>query len=258
MTELIKSLENIGLSPKKANIYLALLELGEANVLDISKKTRIKRTTIYNLLPEMINDGLIKATIKSKKRIYFIEDPRQLKSELEGKLRTIEKTLPELRAIQNILPYKPKITFYEGAGGMRELYQDTLNTLSPGDTILSFTGLSDFYKLVPKEFSEWYINERKNKKIKIKVISPISEVSTEWKDSGIRELREIKLVENPDFKFNADTEIYGNKIALISYKENFIGVVIESKEINLMQRMAFELMWSSIPVTSGDEQNKPA
>lgn len=247
MDELVKSLENIGLSQKKADIYLALLELGEATVIEISKKTKIKRTTIYNLLPEMMTDGLIKTTVKNKKRIFFIEDPAQLKFDLESKLRTIEKTLPELKAMQNILPYKPKITFYEGLGGMRELYQDTLNTLLPGDVILSFTGLSDFYKLVPREFSEWYIKERVKKKIRIKIISPISEASGEWKSNDIKELREIKLVDNPDFKFNADTEIYGNKIALLSYKENFMGVIIESKEINQMQRMAFELMWSSIP-----------
>lgn len=246
MSELLKSLENIGLSQKKADIYLALLELGEATVIEISKKTRIKRTTIYNLLPEMMADGLIKSTVKNKKRIFFIEDPAQLKFDLEAKLRAVEKTLPELKAIQNILPHKPKITFYEGLGSMRDLYQDTLNTPSPGDTILSFTGLVDFHNLVPKELSTWYIKERIKKKIRIRIISPSSETSSEWKGNAPHELREIKLVDNPAFKFNADTEIYGNKIALISYKESFMGVIIESKEINQMQRMTFELMWNSL------------
>jgi len=46
------------------------------------------------------------------------------------------------------------------------------------------------------------------------------------------------------FRFDADTEIYANKVALISYRENFLGVIIESKEISQMQRSAFELMWS--------------
>ena len=241
-----ESLENIGLSQKKADIYLALLELGEATVIEISKKTKIKRTTIYNLLPEMTADGLVQVTSKKKKRIFFVEDPSQLKADLESKLRTGEKSLPELMAIQNILPHKPKITFYEGLGGMRELYQDTLSSLLPGDTILSYTGLSDFYKLVPRDFSEWYIKERIKRKIRIKIISPASEASGEWNSTSVKELREIKLVDNPNFKFNADTEIYGNKVALLSYRENFMGVIIESKEINQMQRMAFELMWNSL------------
>ena len=41
-------------------------------------------------------------------------------------------------------------------------------------------------------------------------------------------------------------EIYANKVALISYRENFLGVIVESKEINQMQRAAFELMWDSL------------
>lgn len=246
MSELIKSLEELGLSQKKADIYLALLELGEALVIDLSKKTGIKRTTIYNLLPELASEGLIKVAIKNKRRIFFVEDPRNIKISLEDKLKSFENILPELKAIHNIFPSKPKITFYEGFGGMRELYQDTLNTLASGDTILSYTGLSNYHKLVPKEFTEWYVGERVKRKIRVKIISPASKTSNEWKDASIKELREIKLVDNPDFKFNADTEIYGNKIALLSYGENFMGVIIESKEINQMQRMAFELMWNAL------------
>ena len=48
------------------------------------------------------------------------------------------------------------------------------------------------------------------------------------------------------YRFNADMEIYANKVALISYRENFLGVIVESKEINQMQRAAFELMWNSL------------
>ena len=59
-------------------------------------------------------------------------------------------------------------------------------------------------------------------------------------------LREIKVVPNENFKFSADTEIYGNKVALISHSENFMGVIIESKEISQMQRMAFEIMWNAL------------
>lgn len=246
MNEINKKLENIGFSKKKADIYLALLELGEAGVIEISKKTNIKRTTVYNILPELTSEGLVKKGIKNKKRIFYVEDPGKIKNELEEKLQRANTLLPELLAIQNILPNKPKITYYEGLGGAKDLYQDTLNSLIPGDEILSYTGLTDFYKLLPKDLAKWYISERVKKKIRIKIISPDSETAREWQNNAQKELREIKIVKNSKFNFNADTEIYGNKIALISYKENFMGVIIESKEINQMQRMAFELMWNSL------------
>ncbi|MDO8569299.1 MAG: helix-turn-helix domain-containing protein [bacterium] len=241
-----KSLEYIGLKPKEVQIYLALLELGEGSIIQIAKKSGIKRTTVYNILPDFVTRGLISSTIKKKKKVYFIEDPRSLKNDLKEKESVIDKMMPELLAIQNILPSKPRITFYEGVGGMKELYQDTLNSLSEGDTILSYTGLSDFSKLMPQEYNDYYIKERVKKKIRIKIIASLSPTSEEWQNTSASELREIRIVHDMPFRFDADTEIYANKVALISYRENFLGVIIESKEISQMQRSAFELMWSML------------
>lgn len=245
MKDIQKSLEYLGFSQKEAKIYLALLELGEASVIGISKKTGIKRTTIYNLLPDMLKNGIVTAAARNQRKIYFVEDPRSLKTDLAEKAKIIDSVLPELAAIQNIIPYKPRITFYEGVGGMKDLYQDTLDSSKSGDTILSFTGLYDFYQYMPKEYSDYYIAERANRKIKIRIIAPKSSVADEWSGTETQDLRNIRIINNKDFHFNADMEIYANKIALISYRENFLGVIIESKEINQMMRFAFELMWNT-------------
>jgi HTH-type transcriptional regulator, sugar sensing transcriptional regulator len=241
-----KILEEIGFSKKKAKIYLAILELGDASAINIAKEVGIKRTTVYNILPELISDGFVKKTIKNKKSIFFVENPDLLKTHLEEKLELIEKNLPGFRSLQNIFPFKPKITFYEGFGGIKELYKDTLDSSKSGDAILSLTGITDYQRLMPQDISREYIENRIKKKIRIKVIATDSEVAQKWKESSIRELREIRIIKEADFKFDGDMEIYGNKVALISYRENFMSVVIESKEITQMQRMAFKLMWNSI------------
>src|SRR3989344_6900127 len=112
MKDTQKSLEYLGFSPKEAKIYLALLELGEASVIGISKKAGIKRTTIYNLLPDMLKRGIVTAAARGQRKVYFVEDPRALKTDLVEKTKIIDSILPELSAIQNIIPYKPRITFY--------------------------------------------------------------------------------------------------------------------------------------------------
>ena len=246
MEDLEQKLEKIGLSGKKAKIYLALLEVGEARVSEIAKKASLKRTTVYNILPELITGGLVKRTMKGKRSFFFVDDPRMLKTGFDEKARTVEQILPELQALHNVLPNKPRITFYEGAGGMRDLYKDTLESTRPGDTILSYTGLSDFYKFVPEDFARDYIAERVKRKVRIQVITPGSPVAALWEKNKSKELREIKIVHNADAKFNADMEIYGNKVAFISYRENFLGVIIESKEINQMQKAAFQIMWDAL------------
>lgn len=247
MNSLEKPLEKLGFSDKEAKVYLALLELGQGSVIDIAAKADLKRTTVYNLLPEMLRKGLVKAGARKKRRFFFVENLQHLKDETEERLETINAVLPELRAIHNVIPYKPKITFYEGVGGMKELYKDTLDSLNPGDTILSYTGFDDFFKFMPREYMNWYVAERVRRKIRIRIIVPDSETTREIIPQAEKSLREIKVVKDPKFKYSADTEIYANKVALISYRENFMGVIVESKEINQMQRMAFELMWNSLP-----------
>lgn len=246
MKDIQSSLEYIGLKPKEAKIYRALLELGEASVVQIAKNAGIKRTTVYNILPDFISRGIASSTTKKKRRVYFVEDPRSLKNDIKEKGNVIDNLMPELLAIQNVIPSKPRITFYEGVGGMKDLYEDTLDSCKEGDSVLSYTGLSDFSELMPKEYADYYIGERVKRKIRARIIASNSPTAQSWKKTAMHDLRDIRIVNNPLFKFNADMEIYGNKVALISYRENFMGVIIESREINHMQRAAFELMWNSL------------
>ena len=246
MKELEQSLEKLGFHEKKASIYIALLEVGEGSVIDLAKKTGLKRTTVYNILPEMVQEGLVRTGVKKNHRFFFIENPNNLKQDYQDKIHLIDKILPELQAIHNVIPYKPRITFYEGVGGMKELYQDTLDSLHGGDIILSYTGFQDYYKFMPREYMDWYVGERVRRKIRIKMIVPDFPTTREILPQAQATLREIKVVPEDKWQFSADTEIYSNKTALISHTENFMGVILESKEINQMQRMAFEIMWNAL------------
>jgi len=237
-------INNLNFSEKKALIYLTLLELGEAVVVDIAKKANLKRTTVYNILPELIQGGFVKITKKNKTKYFFVEDPRQLKTEAEEKLKNIEKIVPELESIQSILPYNPKIVFLEGIGGMKDLYEDVIKSVKPGDEILSFVGLTNVYQFVPKEVAKRYIDNRIKKKVINRIIASNNLVAKEWQESAEKDLRIIKVVEK-NFDFQADMKIYGNKVAFLSFKENFMGAIIESREIAQLQKAMFEMAWKS-------------
>jgi sugar-specific transcriptional regulator TrmB len=227
-------------------VYIALLELGDATVADIATKTKLKRTTVYNILPELIAEGFIKTALIKKKKKYYVDDPRIINQQIEEKAKKIQELIPELQAIHNILPYKPKITFYEGLDGLKKAYQDVADNCNAGDTILSYVGTGDLEKFVPKKIANYYIQERIQKRVKNKIIAFKTDTSVKWKNSAGDELREIKLVENESANFNADMKLYKNKVLFLSYRENCLGVIIESKEISNMLKSAFEIMWNSI------------
>ena len=245
MNALKSSLKTIGFSDKKAAIYITLLQLGESSIIDIAKKAGLKRTTVYNILPELIADGYVQRTGRGKRHRYYVDDVRNLVRLAQDRDRLIAGLVPQLEAIHNILPSKPKISYYEGLGGMKSIYQDTLDSLHAGDELLSYTGLQDFSRLVPDDYATWYVAERVKRKIRARIIAVDSPASQEWKKRDTASLRETRLVSSRQFTFNADMEIYGHKVAILSYRENFLGVIIASRDISDMHRSAFELMWSA-------------
>jgi len=243
--ELINSLEKIGLTEKQAKIYLACLELGGARVSDIAKKSKIKRTTCYHLIKELMEMSVISLAKQKKAGFFLAEDPKILEQNTKLKLQTIQEILPQLDAVYNVLPQKPKILFYEGVEGIQVIYEDILKVVKPGEIILGYTGFKNVLYYLPQSFKKEYIKRRVEKKVRIKFITPSSEFKEEYDQSSAQELREIKTVPIKNWNFTADVQIYGNKVAIISPKENFMGILIESKEIAEMMKMAFELMWKS-------------
>ncbi len=242
---ILRNLQEIaGFSDKKAKIYLALLELGEAGVADIAIKTSLKRTTVYSILPELHSEGLISVSKKSGKKKFFIEDPRYLTVSMEEKAKMIQPVIAELQVLHNISPYKPKVTIYEGLGGMKDIYREVIKNISKGDIILSYIGTSDFEKVFPKEISDYYIGERIKKSAINRIITIDSSMAKKWQKSARQDLREIKIISDPQYHFSGDMKVFGNKVAFLSYKENFMGVLIESKEISNLNRSWFEKLWS--------------
>ena len=244
--EIIKTLQDIGLSKEEVNIYLAGLELGESAVQDIAKKAGIKRPTAYLIIDNLIKKSLFYQTFKGKKRLFGAQNPKDLEVELKRKAHELTKIMPELNSIYNTLEFKPKVRFYEGVAGTMAVYNDMLDLTPENGEMLSFAGMKNLFDTLPKEFATDYFTRRIKKNIKPKIIAIDTEESREWVKNAEEEMREIILIPENQSNFSGDIEIYGDRVALISYKENFMTIVIESKEIANMQRLMFNLIWNNL------------
>jgi len=72
-----KYLQEIGLGDKEAAVYAALLQVDDDSVLDLSKKTKINRTTIYPVLESLAKKGLISEVKVNAKVRYQAEPPER-------------------------------------------------------------------------------------------------------------------------------------------------------------------------------------
>lgn len=241
--EIKQALEQFGLKDKKADVYLAALEFGSATVIAISKKAGVKRTTCYDILVDLIEMGLISETSKGKKRLFVGEDPEEIKKDLENKEKLFSEILPQLKSIHNIIGTKPKIRFYEGREGLREVYNDTLKYSTE---ILAFAS-EDVARVLGGEWAENYIQKRVKKGIYVRAVAPDTKIVREYIGKDRDQSRTSKLVNPEKYPFSIEINIYGHqKVALMSSREE-MGLIIEGGEVYKTMKSIFELLWDNLP-----------
>lgn len=237
---------DLGFSEKKASVYLTLVRFGEMSASQVAKRANLKRTTVYNILPELLNEGYIAKTKTSGNTVYFVNKVEDLERFFNEKKNRVTALVSELKKSVGSFDFQPKISIYEGVGGMKKYYQDIIDSVKPGENILTFINSDTLDFFVPEKLVKHYVDQRIKKRVQNLIISPPGEVFTTWNESASSELRQMKMVQFPYSDFSGDLKIYGNKISLISYKENFFALTIESKELSILHRSMFYIMWNAI------------
>lgn len=240
--KILKNMEQIGLDEKTARVYLATLELGGGLVSSIAQKSGVERTNTYYTLEKLALDGLVYTAEKDRKRIYVAHSPKKLIGKQEEKLRQIKGMIPELLSFESANGIRPKVKFYEGEEGIKELFNETLELPKGSETLayVSFHTISkhleDFVPEFPKRRAERGITQRL-----------IAEDSPQTRENLLRndkkELRQTRLVPKEKYPFAADQiNIYGNRMFIASMRD-MLAMVIESETVAKSQRAIFELAW---------------
>lgn len=248
---LAKNLEKLGFTEKEANLYVAALELGEANIQQLAKKSGVKRTTAYDIIESLKKRGLITQTTKGKKTLYMASDPRKIESTLEEQRAMVKHVMPDLLAIANSIGSKPKVSFFEGSEGIKEAYRDTLNY--PDQELLAWVAEEAIDKFDLDYLNNDYLPKRIEKKIWVRAIAPDVKEMQEYKETDETSLRRTRLTDADSFGLDVEIDLYGkNKVAVMSFEEGF-AMVVESKKIYDTLRNIFEMNWRSLAGRNNDQ-----
>lgn len=243
---MIKKLSEFGLNEKEVSVYLAALELGETNIQRLSKKSGVKRTTVYDIISSLKEKGLISEATKNKRAVYYAEDPRTLEKSMEEKMEKLKSIMPELLSITNLIDKKPKIRYFEGDEGIKEVYKDTLNY--PNQELLAWAPEEAVTNFDEAFFDDYYLPQRIKKNIWVRGISNDKPRIKKYIALNEKQLRKTKITPKESF-FDLEVEInlYAkNKIAIMSFEEK-IGLIIESQKIYNTLKSIFEMNWNSLP-----------
>jgi sugar-specific transcriptional regulator TrmB len=242
-------LVDFGLNDKEISIYISLLQAGPSTIMDLSRKTSIKRSTTHNNVEELIKKGLVSQTNYGERRMVIAEDPEKLKFLLEQRkwdVQKLEKVMPELvSTIYEMVPQaktnsQVDVKYYAGTTGVRMVYAEALKS----NELKSYVNLAKVLEKLPDN-SDLFIDAlKKNKGLKIYEILDNSEVTQEYTP-------EFSKFKNYEYKYTSkslelsavDILMYDNKVAVVNVDEGLSAIVIEDPAYYSNSTAIFNFIW---------------
>jgi sugar-specific transcriptional regulator TrmB len=237
---LLTVLTNLGLTEKESKVYLAVIKLGTSIVSDISKSAGINRVTTYDILEKLKQKGIISHFTKKQIKYFSGISPETLLEEYERKTSNLRTAIPKFKALTGEI-HHPRVRYFEGIEGIKAIYTDTLTSKIE---ILNYSNSAEIRKKW-SNYDKEYVEKRAKKKIFLRGICPKDAAGEIVHAQDKKYYRKLRLVPQKKFDFTNEINIYDDKVAIISFKNELIGMIIESAEIANSQRAIFNMCWES-------------
>jgi len=231
------------LPANEVKVYLAMLGLGSASVVDIAERCGLHRANVYDCLESLRQKGIIAMVVKQGKRFFEAVEPERLRAILDERKqrigvieKSLDEALPQLKAQFEHRKSKQLIHHLIGVEGLRTIGEEMLKEGAEEKVLYTINSAGGFRKHLALYFEKWN-RRRLNKKIRLKAISPEYRRGT-----TSLQFMEVRYLSN-EFYSPLTIEILGKKVALMLYEEQPLVVLIESETIAEAFKKQFNVLW---------------
>lgn len=243
-----KYLQEIGLNEKEAAVYLALLQVDTASVIEISNKTKVNRSTVYIVLEGLMKKGLVSETKSGKKIHYQAESPERLETFVESRKMVLDEQskrlkdiIPQIKSIQRASGERPVVKYFEGretALGSHLLFFNTQDKEGIGYFLFNQDLIEEVFH--PNEISTVQkIRPSKNIKAKTLYTSTKTTLPT-------NELSERIKIDSEKYPLYCDISIYEDRIQIITMGKSVATIFIQSKDVAETLKSLFRLAFNNV------------
>lgn len=243
MEKRIKVLEDLGFSKNEAIVYLTLINLGSSTATAIADKSKLHRTTVYDVLDRLVEKGMTSYISKEDTKYFQASDPESLLGILKKREDQLKSIIPELKLSDDMAVSKDKAKIFEGIKGIKAITEDILVTCKEGDEVFTFGNPRETPNLM-KSFIDLYHKRRIAKKI--------TQIHI-YNENAKERIEYLQKMEYTDAAFlpkeydsPAATTVYGNKVAFFIWGDNPLAILIESKVVAESYRNYFKLLWKMV------------
>ncbi|HOU75599.1 MAG TPA: helix-turn-helix domain-containing protein [Flavobacterium alvei] len=237
----VDNLSLFGLNENEILIYRKVHAIGHATVLQLSKETGIKRTTVYRTIEKLKKKGFVyEFGVNESKRIattpLSVLDEKIRKRELKI-LRMKNALAPVLRELTTSSQENSKISSnktYTGSEGVKKVFEYLLNDIST-EIITIHSQNHNIFPIFEFETAELFWNTCLTQKVKIK--HHLSEnIPLVWTNTEIinsKLYRELLHPNAPEILKNCTIIVRNNETIIIDWSNNIIQAqIIQNKGLS--------------------------
>lgn len=235
-----------GLTATEAKCYTVLLEKKDWKPANLAKYVNETRTNCYKILDKLVEYKLAERFDKDKKLHYQATNPTQLLELARNHRINREKSEKELEqgAQELIQSYfetheKPGVRYFQGEAELKDIYFDQIKTNQPiyiirpdyNMDLYDFEYMSEIRHMARKAGIQRYaITPDRDKAPKnYKESDPYMILDRTWLPAG-------------DYTAPVEWNAYGDKLAVMSFGNEAIGMIIESPQIAESFRQLYRLL----------------
>jgi sugar-specific transcriptional regulator TrmB len=248
-------LKQLGLNENEAKIYLAGLALGPTTVQFLAVESKIKRSTAYVAINYLIEVGLFLETYSNKKKLFQAERPEKLEK-LTKRMRRkamdaelmLQSLIPTLKQIPRSGGVEPKIFFYQGINGLKNVLLDVSGSRTSwyvfGSTTEILKRLANFDLREILEEGEKL--RQQSDRPKIFFITDSGILALKEFQEYQPERREIKILPHT-IKSGTAFIVYQDKVVILDLVSQPTATVIQSAGFVEIMKTVYKLIWNSLP-----------
>lgn len=234
-----------GLSTTEARCYQQLLTQADWQPAELARFVGEARTNVYKVLDRLVAMGLAKKFDRDKKIHYAATNPQRLLEMAQARREAVlaqEKSLQEqvaqLTTQYFMVADQPGVRFFQGKERIKAVFEDML---ASGQDIYLIRSPYDeqFYD---SAFFEEFKQRRAALNINTHIISP--DIPSSVHDPVHDRLHNMfrKWVPADAYTVPVEWDIYGDKVAILSYGQEAFATVLESPHVAESLRQLFRLI----------------
>lgn len=231
----------LGFSKNETKVYFALLKLGTAPISEVTGKSGVHRSNVYDSIGKLMEKGLVSTVTNSGKKVYTASNPKALRNIIREQEKMLEDEMPDLNKQYDFSRKRQDVQLFRGSSGIKTILRD----INASKTYDAFGISSNLKRIVPYYFDQW-IRERIRRGRFARMIKTEGDELATRKAFGekiYRKLFEVRELPK-EFYTPAATFIYGGKVAVILESvEDPVGIVIDNKGISDGYRKQFLALW---------------